>query len=47
MTTKGQYYGQIDKRVSTRLKLNNLWEHVAFVSQVEPKIINDALNDNN
>ena len=39
--------GNIEKGVSTRKSLNNLYETMAFVSQVEPKNLNEALQDNN
>jgi len=37
--------GHIKQGVSTRCKLV-FFEHVAFVSQIEPKNVNDALGDN-
>ena len=43
--SKDKIIGDIDKGVSTIRKLNNFCEHVAFVSQVEPKNVNDVLND--
>jgi len=39
--------GQVHKGVSTRRTLNQFCEHMAFVSQTEPKTIADALEDNN
>jgi len=39
--------GQVQKGVSTRRSLNHFLEHMAFVSQVEPKIVTKALEDNN
>ena len=39
--------GQIHKGVSTRNSLNLLCEHMAFVSQIEPKTVQEALNDRN
>jgi len=39
--------GQVQKGVSTRRSLNHFCEHMAFVSQVEPKTVVDALEDNN
>jgi len=38
--------GDIKQGVSTRHKLV-FFEHVAFVSLIEPKIVNDALGDSN
>ncbi|XP_068466648.1 uncharacterized protein [Phaseolus vulgaris] len=37
--------GNIEKRVSTRKSLNNFCEAMTFVSQVEPKNLNEALKD--
>jgi len=37
--------GQVQQGVSTRSALNQLYEHMAFVSQIEPKIVADALED--
>jgi len=39
--------GDIYKGVSTRRKLNNFCKHVGSISQVEPKNVNDELNDSN
>jgi len=39
--------GNIEKGVSTRNFLNNLCETMAFVSQEEPKNLNEALKDSN
>jgi len=38
--------GQVQKGVPTR-SLNNFCEYMAFVSQVEPKTVADALEDSN
>jgi len=37
--------GQVHKGVTTRRSVNHFCEHMAFVSQVEPKSGNDALED--
>ena len=37
--------GNIEREVSTRSRLRNLCNNCAFVSQVEPKTVNDAIND--
>jgi len=37
--------GQVQKGVSTRSALNQFCEHMAFVSQTEPKTVADALED--
>ena len=42
--SKDNIIGDINKGVSTRHKLH-FCEYVAFVSQVEPKNVNDTLND--
>jgi len=39
--------GQVHKGVSTRRILNKLCEHMAFVSQIEPKTVAEALEDSN
>jgi len=39
--------GQVQKGVSIRRSLNHFGEHMAFVSQVEPKSIADALEESN
>jgi len=39
--------GNIEKKVSSRKSLNNFCETMAFVSQVEPKNLEEALRDNN
>jgi len=39
--------GQVQKGVSTRRSLNHFCENMAFVSQVEPKSLVDALEDSN
>ena len=39
--------GQVQKWVSTRRSLNHFCEHMAFVSQVEPKTVAKALEENN
>jgi len=39
--------GNIEKGVSTRKSLNNFCETMAFVSQVEPENLNEALKDSN
>jgi len=39
--------GQVQKGVSTRSTLNQFCEHMAFVSQTEPKTVADALEDSN
>jgi len=44
--SKDNIIGDINQGVSIRGKLTYC-KHVAFVSQIEPKNVNDALNDNN
>jgi len=44
--SKGNIIGDIEQRVSTRHKLA-FFQHVAFVYQIEPKNVNDALCDSN
>ena len=44
--SKDNIIGDIKQGVSTRRRIV-FWEHVAFVSQIEPKNVNDALNDSN
>ena len=39
--------GQVQRGVSTRRSLNHFCEHLEFVLQVEPKIVANALEDNN
>jgi len=34
---------QVQKEVSTRRSLNHFYEHMTFISQVEPKTVADAL----
>ena len=43
--TLDNVFGDIEKGVSTRKSLNNLCETMAFVSQVEPKNLDEALWD--
>jgi len=35
--------GQVQKGVTTRRSINNFCEHMALVSQVEPKLVGEAL----
>jgi len=44
--SKDNITSNINQGVSTRCKLTYC-EHVAFVLQIEPKNVNDALNDSN
>jgi len=39
--------GQVQRGVSTRRSFNQFYKHMAFVSQVEPKTVADALEDSN
>jgi len=39
--------GQVQKGVTTRRSMNHFCEHMAFVSQVEPKSVGEALEDSN
>jgi len=39
--------GQVQRGISTRRSMNHFWEHMAFVSQVEPKTVGEALEDSN
>jgi len=39
--------GQVQKGVSSRKSLNHFFEHMTFVSQVEPRTVTEALEDNN
>jgi len=39
--------GQVQKGVTTRRSMNHFCEHMAFVSQVEPKLVGEALEDSN
>ena len=41
---KVQIIGDISQRV-TRISLRNLCDHLAFLSHIEPKNVNEALND--
>jgi len=43
----GNIVEQIENEVSTRNFLNNLFENMSFVSQIELKTISDALKDEN
>ena len=44
--SKDNIIGDIKQGVSTRRRIE-FFEHVAFVSQIEPKSVNGALNDSN
>ena len=37
--------GQIKEGISTRSSISNFWRHTAFVSQIEPKSIDEVLKD--
>jgi len=39
--------GQVQRGVSTRRFMNHFCEHMAFVSQIEPKTVGEALEDSN
>jgi len=39
--------GQIDKGVSTQNSISNFCKHMAFIFQIKPKTICDALKDEN
>ena len=39
--------GQVQKGVTTKRSMNHFWKHMAFVSQVEPKSMGEALEDSN
>jgi len=39
--------GQVQKGVTTRRSMNHFCKHMAFVSQVEPKLVSEALEDSN
>jgi len=39
--------GQVQRGVSSRSSLNQFYEHMTFISQVEPKTVVDALKDSN
>jgi len=39
--------GQVQRGVSTRRSMNHFCEHTAFLSQIEPKTMGEALEDNN
>jgi len=39
--------GQVQRGVSTRRSMNHFCEHMAFVSQIKPKTVGEALKDNN
>jgi len=41
------FIGQAQKGVSTRRSLNHFCEHMAFVSQVEPKTVTETLENSN
>ena len=42
-----QIIGNPSSRIRTRSSLRNIFNYLAFISQIEPKNINDALVDEN